>query len=65
MKAELFLEFGGKQIAEADIVKTAKKIWTDDGNKISDINSLDLYIKPEENKAYFVINENYTGNFPF
>ena len=63
MKAELFMEFHGKQVPESDIMKEAKKSWTDAGNKIGDIHSSNLYIKPEENMTDLVINEDYTGNF--
>lgn len=64
MKAELIMEFGGRQVSESDITKEAKTIWTNDGNKVSDIKSLDVYIKPEENMAYYVINCSHTGSFP-
>lgn len=63
MKTELFIEFNGKQIAESDIMNEAKKSWKDAGNKAGDIHSCKLYMKPEENMTYFVINDSYTGNF--
>lgn len=64
MKSTFYIEYYGKQIDEADLVKAAKSIWTKEGKKASDLKSLNLYIKPEENMAYYVFNEDQTGSFP-
>lgn len=58
MKANLFVEFQGKQAFEKDIIAAIKKEWTAAGNKIKDIKTLDMYVKPEEHAVYYVINEN-------
>ncbi len=63
MKSTMYVEYYGKQIDQADLVKQAKAIWTKAGNKAADLKQLDLYIKPEENKAYYVFNQDVTGNF--
>lgn len=63
MKSEVVMEFSGKHIAEADLYKQAKQIWTDAGNKTSAIKSLKLYIQPENNVVYFVVNDDFTGDF--
>ena len=31
--------------------------------KILDIKNLDIYVKPEEGKAYYVVNNDVTGSF--
>ncbi|MBE5945645.1 MAG: hypothetical protein E7259_01735 [Lachnospiraceae bacterium] len=63
MKSNFYIEYYGKQIEEADLVKKAKAIWTKSGNKVSDISSLNIYVKPEDNMAYYVFNEDVTGSF--
>lgn len=63
MKSNFYIEYYGKQIEEADLVKKAKAIWTKSGNKVSDITSLNIYVKPEDNMAYYVFNEDVTGSF--
>ena len=63
MKTSLYIEYYEKQISEADLIKTAKSIWTDSGKKASDLKSLSVYLKPEDNKAYYVFNDNETGSF--
>lgn len=64
MKSSMYVEFQGKQLDEKEIVATAKKIWVENGNKASDLKALQLYIKPEENTAYYVFNEEVHGSFP-
>ncbi len=64
MKSTFYIEYYGKQIDEASLVKAAKAIWTDGGRKISDLKTLSLYVKPEENTAYYVFNDDETGSFP-
>mgnify|MGYP004462764841 FL=1 len=63
MKSTLYVEYQEKQMDEKDLVAKAKKIWTDEGRKISALTSLQLYIKPEENMAYYVFNDEIKGEF--
>lgn len=63
MKSSMYMEFQGKQLDEKEIVASAKKIWVENGNKAADLKSLKLYIKPEENTAYYVFNDEVTGSF--
>ena len=56
MKSNLYIEFNGKQVKNDDIVDKAKALWTDKGNKIKDIKTLDIYYKPSEGKCYCVFN---------
>lgn len=65
MKSNIYVEYQGIQKEQKDFVASVKEIWVKNGNKIKDINSLDLYIKPEEQMVYYVINSDITGSFPF
>ena len=51
-------------LEEKDLVAKAKKVWTSTGKKASELTSLQLYVKPEENMVYCVFNEDITGEFP-
>lgn len=62
MKSTFHVEFSGKTIESKDVIANVKKIWTDAGNKVKDIKTLDLYVKPEENAVYYVINETESGS---
>lgn len=60
--AEVYVQFLGREVSTKDVLKNVKKIWTDEmGKKEKDIKDIKLYIKPEENKAYYVINGDVTG----
>ena len=56
IKVKAFVEYYGKQVEEKDIIARVKKAWTKSGKKVGDIKEMDLYIKPEENAVYYVIN---------
>lgn len=63
-KTEVTLQFAGKSYTQDEFVKTAKEIWkTELKKKVSDLTSLELYVKPEECKVYYVFNETECGSF--
>ena len=58
------IQFSGKSYTCKDLAKIAKNVWVYDlGKKAGDFKSLDLYVKPEENIAYYVINGSVKGRF--
>lgn len=61
MKTSFYVEYAGKQVEEKTVVTKVKELWVADGNKIKDLKTLNLYVKPEEDAAYYVINENVSG----
>lgn len=63
MKTTLYVEYQEKQLTEKDLIKKAKALWTGMGKKVSEITSLNVYVKPEENMAYCVFNEDATAEF--
>lgn len=63
MKIDLFIELNGKQTDSAVLIDMAKETWKSEGNKVKDIQTLQLYFKPDEGRCYFVINEDCTGHF--
>ncbi|MGN0299655.1 MAG: DUF6465 family protein [Lachnospiraceae bacterium] len=65
MKTTLNIQYLGSEISEKEIIAKVKELWLNDGNKIKDIKTLTLYIKPEEMTVYYVINETITGSISF
>ena len=65
MKMKTFVEYNGKQVEEKELIASVKKVWVEAGNKVGDIKTLDLYIKPEEAAVYYVINETESGSIEF
>ena len=64
-KKTLFVQYNGKQVEEKDIVASVKKAWTDAGNKVGEIKTMEVYVKPEEDAVYYVINETEAGKVAF
>ena len=62
LKTSLVLEYAGKSIDEKELYRKIKEQWIEDGKKLKDIVTLHLYVKPEESKAYYVINDSLKGN---
>lgn len=64
LKNELHIQFGGKSYSEEDLVKIAKDVWKYDlKQEDADLTSVELYVKPEENTVYYVMNKEITGSF--
>lgn len=62
LKPEVFIEYQDKQVNELSVVDHVKAAFVASGHRASSIRTLQIYIKPEENKAYYVINDNkYNG----
>lgn len=63
MKTELFIEFQGKKTDQKFLLESVKEIWRGQGNLIKDLNTIELFFKPDENKCYYVINKEVSGSF--
>lgn len=61
---ELHIQYGGKAYSQEDLVNIAKDVWKYDlQQKASALQSIKLYVKPEENTVYYVMNDEFTGRF--
>lgn len=64
LKADVVLEFGGDAYTQDRLVKIAKDVWKYDlKQKVGDLTSVELYVKPEEHAVYYVMNKEFTGSF--
>ena len=58
LKSKVVLQFTDREYTEADLVKIAKDVWKYDLNgKASELANVELYVKPEEKKVYYVMND--------
>lgn len=63
VKAErILVQFGAMEWNAEDLMTRAKEAYVADGHRASSIKSVSLYVKPEDMKAYFVINDKATGS---
>ena len=62
LKTQIFLQYLGTECSTDDILAKVKDIWTKDmGKKAEDMKTINVYLKPEEMAAYYVINDETTG----
>ena len=63
-KATVFVQFAGKSFSQDELVKIAQDVWQYDMNmKAEDFKTVEIYVKPEDNTAYFVVNGEFPGSF--
>ncbi|MCR5774253.1 MAG: DUF6465 family protein [Lachnospiraceae bacterium] len=63
MKSELTIQYAGNDRTESELVSMAKDAYKAAGNKTSDIKKLDLYVQPENSVVYYVVNDDFKGEF--
>lgn len=64
LKADMTVQYRDKEYTQDDLVKIAKDVWKYDlKQKVSDLAEVQLYVKPEEQTAYYVMNKTFTGSF--
>ena len=56
IKTSVGVQFAGKEVTEKELIAAVKKAYTKKGNKVGDIKTIEIYVKPEENAAYYVVN---------
>lgn len=61
-KTNVVVQWYGKSVTEEEIVEKVKAAYVaETGKKESSIKVLDVYVKPEENAAYYVVDSKVTG----
>ena len=61
-KTTIILEYCGRQVTETTMIAGAKKVWADAG-RTEAIETMELYVKPEDGAVYCVINGDPAGKF--
>lgn len=62
--ANVQIQFNGKSYSNADLIEIVKNVWQYDLNRdVKEIKTVDLYVKPEEQTAYYVVNDTEHGSF--
>ena len=64
VKETISIQFAGKDYSTEQLVKIAKDVWEFDLKKDpAEFKEVQLFVKPEEAKAYYVINGTESGSF--
>ena len=59
---EIYLQAGGQEWNVSDCKERAVAAFVAEGHKASSVKKLVMYLKPEEGKAYYVINDEVNGS---
>ena len=64
-KEEVFVQYSQHEIKTSDIIERAKKDYINKGHKAASIKEIQVYIKPSDSAAYYVVNHTDTGKVEF
>ena len=61
IKTKIELQYADKNITQDELVEKAKAAYEAEYG-VKGLKDIKLYVKPEENKAYYVVNDKMTGS---
>ena len=61
VKEKVVLQANGREVDVDDVTEKAKEAFESEGHKKEEIKKVVVYLKSEENAAYYVINDEFTG----
>ena len=59
---KIVIQYSAMEWKGSELMERAKAAYVAEGHRAAGIKSVNLYVKPEEKKAYYVINEKTTGS---
>ena len=64
VESVLHVQYAGRSYSQEDLLKIARDVWKYDlKRKVGELESVEMYVKPEENKVYYVMNGEVSGCF--
>lgn len=61
IKTSIVLQYEEKEVDSKDMIAAVKKEWTKAKHKVGEIKTMELYLKPEDDAVYYVINGEFSG----
>ncbi|MDD6207010.1 MAG: DUF6465 family protein [Clostridiales bacterium] len=58
---KVYIQYAGQEHVLSNLYDLAKTQWLEAGHEEKDLKSIDVYVKPEENNAYYVVNDTDKG----
>lgn len=59
-----YLQFAGAEYSIHDIEQRVRAVWRESAGAGARISRLRIYIKPEEQRVYYVVNNRDSGSLP-
>ena len=56
-KKTVILQYAGKEVVYENLLKKVDEIWAEKGKDAAAMKDVRVYVKPEENMAYYVVND--------
>lgn len=63
IQAAVYVQYAGREAAVQDLLEAAKQAYIAAGHKEEDIETINVYVKPEENAAYYTVNGEGSDDF--
>lgn len=57
LKEQVKIQIFNQEFDLSDIESRVRENWKEQGNKVNTIDTLTIYIKPEDGKVYYVVND--------
>lgn len=57
LKENLIFQVDGQDYDLSDVISMVKEDWKAKGNKMGSVSQLDVYVKPEDSRVYYVVNK--------
>ncbi|MBQ7679753.1 MAG: hypothetical protein IJT34_07875 [Butyrivibrio sp.] len=64
-KQEIYVQYGDHELRTEDIAARCRENYEQNGGDLADLKELQIYVKPEDNAAYYVVNGSTTGKIVF
>lgn len=61
VKAATIIQYQNREVDTAKVEERVKAQFISEGHKASSIKTMNIYIKPEDYSAYYVINDTFSG----
>ena len=61
VKTTTLVQYQNKEVDMTKVEERVKAQFVSEGHKSSDIKTVNIYVKPEEYSAYYVINDKFSG----
>ena len=65
VKTTFVVQAANKEVSMEEAITRVKEAWVATGNNEADIKEIAVYVKPEENAIYYVVNGDVTGRVDF
>ena len=65
VKTTFVVQAANKEVSMDEAIARVKEAWVALGNKEADMKEIAVYVKPEENAIYYVVNGDVTGRVDF